>query len=120
MTHSHLERRQLLPVAIGLAMALFSLSSMAQRPPNSLFKCEEDGGVRYSDAPCQDGVKLQLGRSRDPAASAQPSASQSAPGLQLSARRKNLREQTQRECTHLDFDRRKLAQVRERYRELGC
>ncbi len=139
MTQSRLERRHLRPVAIGLAIALFSLSSMAQRPPASLFKCEEGGVVRYSDAPCQDGVKLQLGRTRDPAASAQPSASQAAPSLLLSARRKGMTEETQRECTRLEFDRRKLedfartaagaaresmqaklAQVRLRYRDLGC
>jgi hypothetical protein len=71
MRDSPLELFSLRAGFIGLAMALFSVGSMAQRPPPSLFKCEEGGVVRYSDAPCQDGVKLQLGRSRDPASAPQ-------------------------------------------------
>ena len=84
--------RRLRLLASGIALALVSISSMAQRPPPSLFKCEEGGVVRYSDAPCQDGVKLNLGRTRDPA-TAQPPASQAAPSLQLSPRRKGLTEE---------------------------
>jgi hypothetical protein len=138
MRDSPLELFSLRAGFIGLAMALFSVGSMAQRPPPSLFKCEEGGVVRYSDAPCQDGVKLQLGRSRDPASAPQV-GSQTAPSLQLSPRRKGLSEETQRECARLELDRRKhedfarsatgaaresmqtkLAKVRLRQKELGC
>jgi hypothetical protein len=109
MTRTRIEPRRLRLLATGLALALFSLSSMAQRPPTSLFKCEEGGKVRYSDAPCQDGVKLNLNSSRPQgAAAAPPAASGAASGAERNPRRKALTEEAQRECAHLDADRRKL------------
>ena len=108
MTRTPPNPRRLRLLATGLALALFSLSSMAQRPPPSLFKCEEGGVVRYSDAPCQDGVKINLNSSRPQGTAA--SAPASAPGTspERNPRRKGLSEETQRICARLDAEQRRL------------